>query len=130
MIRVSVTKQSNFPVSSPKIKNNLRSFFANRGIVSDAEVSISFVGEKRMLLLARKYLHEKGVLHSILSFPTAENEKEFVYPPDMIIHLGEIVICYPKAFEEAKRESKLIDEKVMELVEHGAAHLMGENHGE
>jgi ssRNA-specific RNase YbeY (16S rRNA maturation enzyme) len=46
------------------------------------------------------------------------------------LHLGEIVVCYPKVVEEAKNEDVLIDDKVYELVEHGAFHLLGIHHEE
>ena len=128
MIRVYVKKSSNYPVNTPKIKKALREFFAKEGIVSDADVSVAIVGEKVMLNLAKKYLNEKGILHNVLSFPFVEGVKNFKLPVDNIIHLGEIVICYPKLVEEASREEKLTDEKALELLEHGALHLMGKHH--
>ena len=129
MIKVYVSKQSTYPVSAFEIKKFLQIFFEKEGIVSDAEVSVVFVNEKKMLKLTRTFLKE-GTLHSVLTFNTTETKGEFFYPPGEVIHLGEIVVCYPKVVEEAKRENKLIKQKVFELVEHGARHLMGENHGE
>lgn len=127
MIKVSVKKQSNYPVSSVEIKRNLRKLLEKSGIVSDCEVSVALVSEKKMLDLSRQYLKDNKV-HSVLSFTADEVNKKFVYPPD-IIHLGEIIICFPKVFEEAKFEGKRMDEKVMELIEHGVNHLLGKHHG-
>ena len=128
MIKVDVKKQSNYPVSSPKIKARLKSYFKEEGIVSDAYVSVALVDEKKMIDLSRKYLKEKGKVHNVLSFTESETTKDFVYPPKEIIYLGEIIVCYPKAFEEANQEGKLIEKKVLELVVHGAAHLLGIHH--
>lgn len=128
MIKVKVFKEVNYPVSSPKIKRILRDFLGEKGIVSDTEVSVALVGRARMVELSKKYLKEKGVLHNVLSFPAKEAKGEFVYPENGAIDLGEIVICYPKACEEAKEERMLIEEKVIELVKHGAMHLMGIHH--
>ncbi len=127
MIKVNVKKQSNYPIASSKVKKMARDLFVKKGIVSDAEVSIAFVGEAKMLEIGRKYLGD-GLVHNVLSFTEEETKKKFVYPPDNIIHLGEIVVCYPKAFEEARKEGKLIEEKINELVEHGALHLLGIHH--
>ena len=127
MIKVRVKKQSNFPVSSTKIRSILKTFLASHGIVSDAEVSVAIVGEKKMLEVGKKYLKDKS-LHNVLSFTSDEVDPKFVYPPDGKIHLGEIIVCYPKAFEEAKKEGKLIEQKVLELIEHGALHLLGIHH--
>lgn len=128
MLKVYVSKQSNYPVSSPELKKKLKDFFKKKGIVSDADVSVSLIGEKKMMEVAQKYLGEKNVVHNVLSFPANETKGKFKYPPEDIIHLGEIIICYPKAFEEANKEGKLIKDKIWELTEHGAGHLLGEHH--
>jgi len=136
MIKVDIVKQSNYPVSSPKLKKKLREFLASKGIVSDAEVSVAIVGEKKMLEVGRKYLRDK-VLHNVLSFTPdearyqtvpGETKEKFVYPNDKLIHLGEIIVCFPKALGEAKEEGKLIEERIYELIEHGANHLLGFHH--
>lgn len=127
MIKVYVKKLSNYAVSASHIKKTLRDFLQAHGIVSDTEVTVTFVGKKKMIELAHKYLKENNVVHNVLSFPYLE-EKGFVEPPRNVIHLGEIVVCYPKVVEEAKEEGCLIEEKVLELVTHGALHLLGEHH--
>lgn len=129
MIKVNVKKQGNYPVSGPKLKKDLQKFFLGKGIVSDAEVSVAIVGVGKMLEMARIHLQEKeDKPHNVLSFTPDETKGKFVYPPDGIIHLGEIIICYPKVVEEAKDEGVLIAEKVSQLAQHGAAHLMGIHH--
>lgn len=122
-----MTKQSNYPVGVALIKKRLSAFLQKKGIVSDAEVSVAIVGEKKMTDIGNKYLKDRK-LHNVLSFTPNETKKRFVFPPDGIIHLGEIIVCYQKAVEESKKENVLIDEKVYELVEHGALHLLGIHH--
>ena len=127
MIKIAVSKQSNFPLNTPSVKKRLKDFFKNHGIVSDASVSIAVVGEKKMLEIGKEYLGDKKV-HNVLSFTPDEVKGKFVYPPDGIIYLGEIAVCYPVAVNEAKMENKMIDDKVYELIEHGALHLLGIHH--
>jgi rRNA maturation RNase YbeY len=128
MIRVYVKKQSNYPIHAPQIKKKLASFFTVHGIVSDADCAIAFVGKSVMMDLAKKYLKENNSIHDALSFVESEVDRKFVKADSGVIHLGEIVICYPQALEEAKEENKLINEKIDELLEHGAMHLMGIHH--
>ncbi len=128
MIKVLINKQSNFSLDSRKIKSALQKVFTDEGIVSAADVSVSVIGERKMLALAKKYLKENNVLHNVLSFPFTEVKDNFVEAPDNILHLGEIVLCYPKIVEEANKEGKLIDDKAVELAEHSALHLMGKHH--
>jgi probable rRNA maturation factor len=80
-----------------------------------------------MLDLTKKYLKDNK-MHSVLSFPSSETKKKFVFPADGVIRLGEIVVCYPRAVEEANKEGKLIEKKIQRLIEHGALHLIGIHH--
>ena len=86
-----------------------------------------------MLDLSKKYLKD-NMLHSVLSFSPDEvkglslKQSEFHYPPDDKLDLGEIVICFPVALEEAKKEGKRINAKIEELMLHAALHLLGIHH--
>ncbi|OGM08666.1 rRNA maturation RNase YbeY [Candidatus Woesebacteria bacterium RBG_16_36_11] len=127
MIKVYVNKESYYPVKAPKIKKVVRDFLKAKRITSDAEISIALVGNTKMLELCKKYLKENE-LHNVLSFTESEVGQKFIYPPESSIRLGEVVVCYPKAVEEAKKEQKLIDQKVIELILHGTEHLLGHHH--
>jgi len=129
MVKVFITKQSNYPVTVAPIKKKLAAFLAKKGIVSEAEVSVALVGETKMLELGKTYLKDKN-LHNVFSFTPSEVKGNFVYPPNNVIHLGEIVVCSPQAVKEAKEGNVLIDERVYELIEHGALHLLGIHHEE
>lgn len=127
MIKVNITKQSNYPVKTPVIKKKLVKFFEDHGIVSDAEVSIALVNEKKMMEIGNKYLKDKK-LHNVLSFVASETKVNFVYPDNGVMDLGSIVVCYPVAVKEAIDENILVEERVYTLIEHGALHLMGVHH--
>src|SRR5258706_15649077 len=127
MIKVSVTKQSSYPVKALVIKNRLSAFLVKQEIVSPAEVSVAIVGEAKMMDIGNKYLKDKK-LHNVFSFTPTENKGNFIYPPDGIIHLGEIVVCYPVAVKEAGEENVLTTDKICDLVEHAALHLLGIHH--
>lgn len=124
---VSVKKQSNYPVNTSEIRKYLATLLERRGIVSNTKVLVALVEEKEMLDLSRKYLKDNNV-HNVLSFTYSEVADKFIFPPDSSTHLGEIIVCYPKAKEEAKAEGKPIKEKIQELVKHGALHLIGIHH--
>ena len=127
MVKVNIYKQSNFAVSTPSIKKKLNDFFLKKGIVSPSEVSIAILGKEKMLEVGKKYLKDNS-LHNVLYFTPDEVKGSFILPPDNLIHLGEIMVCYPLAVKEAEDDNVLINEKVYELIEHGARHLLGEHH--
>jgi len=127
MIKINISKQSNYPISGVAVRKYLQKFFKENGIVSDAECQVSFVGEPKMLSLAKKYYKDTN-LHNVFSFVESE-VPNWKHPKD-IMYLGEIVVCFPVALKEAKIEGKLIEEKVLELVGHSALHLLGIHHEE
>ncbi len=129
MIKINISKQSNYPISGVKVRKYLQSFFKNHGIVSDAFASVSFVGEAKMKELGRKYYKKDNRIHNVFSFVESE-VKGFKNPPQVGINLGEIIVCFPIVIAEAKAEGKLIEEKVLELVGHSALHLLGIHHEE
>ena len=128
MTNIYVTNESNYPISTTNIKKRLGDFLTNRGVAANREVGVSVVGKKIMIDLAKKYLKEEEVLHNVLTFSESEITGKFMYPSGQRESLGEIIVCYPKIFEEAKGENKQVDDKLYELIEHGARHLLGEHH--
>lgn len=127
MIKIYVTKTSACPTKSTLIKTKLRKFLTGQGVTSGV-VSVAVVGKVKMLELAKKFLGEKDNLHNVLSFTESEVSDRFINAPTDSTFLGEIVVCYPKVMEEANDENKMVDDKLVELVEHGALHLLGVHH--
>jgi len=129
MIKINVSKQVNYPISAVKIKKFLQLFFKKNGIVSDAEAFVSFVNDAKMRELGKKHYRKDNRLHSVFSFVESE-VKGFKNINPNVINLGEIVVCFPAIVKEAEKEGKLIEEKVLELIEHSALHLLGIHHEE
>ena len=129
MIEIKVSKQSNYPIKAQLIKNTLKSFFAEHGIVSDSICYVSFVSETKMRDIGKKYYKKDTKTHNVFSFVESE-VNNFKNPDISKIYLGEIIVCFPVCVKEAKQEGKLIDQKVIELVTHSALHLMGIHHKE
>lgn len=52
----------------------------------------------------------------------------FIKSPDKVLRLGDILISWPVAREEASQEGITIDEYLHFLLEHGTKHLLGVHH--
>jgi len=126
MIKINIKKHSNHAFD-PKILRKKIVEFLRQESVTEGSLTVASVGGKKALEISNKYLKD-GVAHNVLSFPSMETKVPFASPPDSPIDLGEIVICYPIALQEALDEQIRIDEKVSELVLHGVEHLMGHHH--
>lgn len=136
MHKIFVYSQTHFPINRKKIKQTVKQTLEQQGITSIAEVTINFVGDRKMTQLHEKYLHEPGTT-DVLSFPLTNlikkklGEIEFPYEErEEAIRLGDIVISYPQAQRQAAQHNLLVDEEINKLVEHGLLHLLGIHHDE
>ena len=127
MIEVKVTK-GNYPVNSKKLKSVITKTLEENGIVSDAIVEVAIVGKEKMDELNKKYYKDEVYEHPIFTFPQSLDSKDFQFPPDGKLHLGQMAINYPFVVETAREKNKLIDDVVCELAEHGSLHLVGIHH--
>lgn len=132
MITVLLQTESHYPVDRKKIKIAIVDYLQKR-IESDVEVSITIVGDRQMHELNKSY-RKKDYPTDVLSFPhndpSQPNPVPFVDPPDNLIRLGDIVVSYPQAVDEAMEENKLVDDQIIFLILHGIDHLLGIHHPE
>lgn len=57
-----------------------------------------------------------------------ENLQGFVTPPDKILYLGDIAICYPVARQQAAEYQLMVNDWISDLAVHGTQHLLGIHH--
>lgn len=109
----------------------------------DCQVSISVVGEQTIQNLNKD---SRGIdkVTDVLSFPNLEYEEigdfgicedEDLYydlfdPESNNLILGDIVICYKRAVEQASEYGHSIEREMLFLVAHSILHLLGYDHME
>lgn len=102
----------------------------SKRIKSKTEVGVSIIGDRRMKQLNNQY-RKLDETTDVLSFPLNDSSVTavpFQDSPDRVLRLGDIVVSYPQAVDEAAEENKLVDDKIIELILHGLNHLMGIHH--
>jgi probable rRNA maturation factor len=115
-----LNRQTKHPVRTRAFERLLRELLA-RYRRRDAEVSLSFVGERAIQTLNRKFL-KKDRPTDVLSFPLGEKA------PDGKFYLGDIVISVPVAFRQAREKGHSLDREMRLLAIHGFLHLLGYDH--
>lgn len=131
MITIHIQSSSHFPVNKDEIKAAVEKTLKTR-LKQNAEVSISIIGDRQMKDLNSSYRKIEDTT-DVLSFPQHDPSQimhPFVMPPDDTLYLGDIVVSYPQAVDEAAHEQVMVDQKILELVLHGLDHLMGIHHPE
>lgn len=101
-----------------------------RKLDSEVELSLLITGDETVRDLNHRY---RGINDTtdVLSFALTEEEPDilpFIIPPDGIIHLGEVIISYPRAVMQAESAGHDIDREISLLIVHGILHLLGYDH--
>lgn len=128
-----IKSESRYPVDRKKLRNFLKKILERHNIVDNVQVDISFVGDRKMTALNKEHMKRNGTTN-VLSFPLLDDykrsggERGFVFPPDDILRLGDVVISYPQVLKEAMVYNRTVDEQINKLAEHGLLHLLGEHH--
>jgi len=91
-----------------------------------SDISLTFVGDRRMRRLNRQY-RRKDRTTDVLAFAMREAET----PPAshrVSRSLGDVVIAVPTAVRQARRGNRSFEEEVACLLIHGILHLCGYDH--
>lgn len=91
--------------------------------LSHCDLSILFVDEEMIQKLNKDY-RNKDAVTDVLSFPQQEPFSQFTGM------LGDVIICLPRAQEQAPDERNTLFQEVVFLTIHSILHLMGHDHME
>jgi probable rRNA maturation factor len=94
------------------------------------EIGMVVTGQDKIRELNRIYLEEDKPT-DVLSFPMRDSdvdESGFVTPPDSALRLGEVIISYPQAKQQAREHGHTVKKEVAVLIIHGLLHLLGYDH--
>ncbi len=117
MISVLVSSESRYPVSRNQIKKTIESYLQKTG-VDDVEVSVSFVGERKIQKLNKQY-RKLDESTTVLTFGLSEPRGQ-----DGILRLGDIVIAYPQARLIAQEDNLTMNQAIDKLLIHGLNNLL------
>ncbi|MCD8511980.1 MAG: rRNA maturation RNase YbeY [Bacillus sp. (in: Bacteria)] len=105
----------------------IRTAMVHEELGTNAEVSITFVGDEHIQQLNRDY-RGKDQPTDVLSFALDEGDEATVIKGDFPQLLGDIIISVPRAVEQAKEYGHDINRELCFLAVHGFLHLIGYDH--
>lgn len=129
MITINILADAKFPFDRKALREYLTIILTKYKLTDAVEVDVSVVGSRRMSELHKVYMQIEGAT-DVLSFPLndPEDDRPFMASPDGILRLGDIVVCYSVAVEEALTKQCKVDTQIQFLAEHGLMHLLGYHH--
>jgi probable rRNA maturation factor len=130
MIAVDLVVGSRYPLNRRRLRERVITVLTEHRI-THGQVAISVVGTRKIKELNEGLLKHEGIT-DVLSFPQQNSlhEARFPDPEGIPPHLGDIVICFPVAVQQAKRYGKRVDDQLCFYAEHGLLHLLGYHHDE
>jgi probable rRNA maturation factor len=102
---------------------------ARLGMARDAELSVAFVDPDDMALLHQEWLDEPGPT-DVMSFPMDELRPADPGGPPVTGVLGDVVLCYEIARQQASAAGHSTEHELRILLTHGILHLLGYDHAE
>lgn len=111
----------------PAVKKAIMAALRLCGKKGSYEVSVAIVGNAQMRSLKKEWKGEDKVT-DVLSFPFADAKKIRKRTAKETESLGEIVICAPYAYTQAKELGISVKDNMITLAAHGAIHLCGIDH--
>ncbi|MDD5416128.1 MAG: rRNA maturation RNase YbeY [Candidatus Daviesbacteria bacterium] len=136
MINIIVNSDPRYNINRASIRDAISEILAKLKISGKIELGVNIVGDRKMHELNRKY-RGLDTTTNILSFALEDSSPTslqhiprigFVAAPDKWLRLGDIVISYPQAIEDASLDGISVDEEIRTLIEHGLNHLLGIHH--
>lgn len=115
-----IDRQTKHPIRT-KAFERLLGELARRYRRTGAEVTLSFVGERAIRTLNRKWM-KKDRPTDVLSFPLGDKASDGKF------YLGDIVIAAPVAARQARAKGWPLDRELRLLAIHGYLHLLGYDH--
>jgi probable rRNA maturation factor len=109
-----------------------RAALSTQGVGEDVEMGLVITGQEKIQELNRTYRGQDKPT-DVLAFallPESDTEPglSFTAPPDGVRHLGEVIISYPQAVQQAEERHYSLKREVAILVIHGVLHLLGYDH--
>jgi probable rRNA maturation factor len=98
----------------------------SREHTADVTIALHLVSDATIRALNAEH-RAKDAVTDVLSFPLLD-ETPFALPPGEPRHLGDVVVSYPRAVEQARDYGHSEARELAYLVAHGVLHILGYDH--
>lgn len=91
------------------------------------ELTLVLTDDQSIQEFNRDFLGEDAPT-DVLSFSAQEDASPFVAAPEAGGYLGDVIISYPRAVQQAREQGHPVEQELNLLVVHGILHLLGYDH--
>lgn len=126
MIHILVSDDYENLVDQEKLVKAATAVLQHEGEPIESDLSIAIDDDARLHELNSQFLGIDAPT-DVLSFPSGEEEPD---PETGNVYLGDIILSYPRAAEQAGQAGHTPMDEIQLLVVHGVLHLLGHDHAE
>ena len=129
-IEISVEEKFRGVIDGGWVKKIVRQILKAEGVAPPYEVSLVFTDSETVQQLNRDYrgVDEPTDVLAFYMLPQKEADSSFALPPDGVTRLGEVIISYPQAVEQAREQGHSTEKELALLIIHGILHLLSYDH--
>lgn len=124
MINLMIKDEYSSSIDSQVIEQTALAVLARHVDMADTDLSIVIEDDERLHALNKEYL-DIDAPTDVLSFPSGE---ENVDPETGTLYLGDIIISFQRAAEQAAASGHNTQSEIQLLVVHDVLHLLGYDH--
>ena len=131
-IEISVEEKFRGRVDRGWVRRIAQTVLKAEGVAHPYEVSLVFTDSETVQQLNRDYrgVDEPTDVLAFCMILQEEVDDSFALPPDEVTRLGEVIISYPQAIEQAREQGHSTERELALLIIHGILHLLGYDHEE
>ena len=114
------------------VKKIIKQVLKAEGVAPPYEVSLVVTDSETVKQLNRDYrgVDEPTDVLAFYMLPQRGVDDSFAVPPDGVTRLGEVIISYPQAAEQAREQGHSTERELALLIIHGILHLLSYDHEE
>ncbi len=94
------------------------------GITKRLTLGLLITGDEDIKRLNLRYRGQDRET-DVLAFDMENDQGRFVSPPSVPVHLGDVVVSFPRALAQAETYGHSVEEELDRLIVHGLLHLIG-----
>ncbi len=106
------------------LEDTAEAVYENQKVDPLSDVTLVISGDEEIHALNRQFLGNDAPT-DVLSFPADEVDPESGQP-----YLGDVIISYPRAAEQARQGGHSVQDEIRLLAIHGMLHLLGYDHAD
>jgi probable rRNA maturation factor len=122
MINVEIRRKFKSKVDPSLMKEAARITLEHQRLPPDSSLTL-VISDDELLLQLNQQFNNIDEATDVLAFPT-----DLVDPDIETPYLGDVVISYPRAFEQATSIGHPVESELQLLIVHGVLHLLGYDH--